>query len=212
MLYLDDLFLSIQGESSDAGLPCIFIRLFGCPIGCSYCDQPQCRKNRRSITVERLINKITKYKWCKNVCITGGEPLIQEETIPLAMELLHMGFKVSIETSGCVPIEDPGYRRSYRYIMDVKGPSSGVMHKNVYENLLHLQFNDEVKYLVKDREDYEFMKKVMKKYPTSASILVGPVYSPDGNMFIGSEIVNWLLEDKLNIRVDIQLHKVLNVN
>ena len=211
LLYLDDFFISIQGESSDSGLPCIFIRLFGCPIKCVYCDQPQdpCKKKR--ISVERIINMCNKYRWCKNVCITGGEPLIYEETLPLAMELLYNDFKVSIETSGCVPIEVFGYRRSYKYVMDIKGPSSGVSEKNIFENLLHLQSNDEVKYVIKDREDYEYMKKILKSYPTMANILVSPMFDPDGNAYIGQDLVDWILEDHLNVRVSLQIHKVMRV-
>ena len=211
MIYYDEIFCSIQGESSDSGLPCIFIRLFGCPVGCSYCDQPQKPDQKKRVSIENIINKVLKFKGVKYVCITGGEPLIYQEVIPLTWELMHMGYKVSIETSGCVPLEKPTYRRSYKYVMDIKGPSSGVKHKNVYENLLKLQNNDEVKYVIKDREDYEFMKGVMKKYPTSAKILVSPMFDPDGKAYIGKELVEWVLEDHLDVRVQIQLHKILEV-
>ena len=211
MLYYDEIFLSIQGESTDTGLPCIFIRFFGCPVGCSYCDQPQDPKNKKRISIANVVAKVQKYKGVKNVCITGGEPLIYEEVMALTWELQHLGFKVSIETSGCVPIESLGYRRSYKYVMDIKGPSSGVSHKNIYENLLHLQSNDEVKYVIADRKDYEFMKKVLKKYPTSAQILVSPMFNKEGKAVIGQDLVNWILEDNLDVRVQIQLHKILGV-
>ena len=131
--------------------------------------------------------------------------------IPLTWELLHLGYKVSIETSGCVPIEDLGYRRSFKYVMDIKCPSSGVSEKNIFENLLHLQHNDEVKFVVADREDYEYMKKVLKKYPTQASILVSPMFDKDQTAVIGKELVEWILEDKLEVRVQIQLHKIIGV-
>lgn len=211
MLYYNEIFCSVQGESSDSGLPCIFIRLFGCPVGCSYCDQPQSPKDKKRISIQNIISQITKFKGVKNVCITGGEPLIHEDVIPLTWELLHIGYKVSIETSGCVPIEDLGYRRSFKYVMDIKCPSSGVSEKNIFENLLHLQYNDEVKFVVADREDYEYMKKVLKKYPTQASILVSPMFDKNQKAVIGSELVNWIIEDKLNVRVQIQLHKILGV-
>ena len=134
MLFYDEIFCSIQGESSDSGLPCIFIRLFGCPVGCSYCDQPQSISQKKRISVENIVNKVLKFKGVKNICITGGEPLIYKEVLPLTWELMNMGYKVSIETSGCVPIQDLGYRRSYKYVMDIKCPSSGVAHKNIFEN------------------------------------------------------------------------------
>lgn len=211
MLYYDEIFLSIQGESTDTGLPCIFIRFFGCPVGCSYCDQPQDPKNKKRISIANVVAKVQKYKGVKNVCITGGEPLIYEDVMALTWELQHLGFKVSIETSGCVPIESFGYHRSYKYVMDIKGPSSGVSHKNIYENLLHLQSNDEVKYVIADRKDYEFMKKVLKKYPTSAQILVSPMFNKEGKAVIGQDLVNWILEDNLDVRVSLQIHKLLNV-
>lgn len=211
MLFYDEIFASIQGESSDSGLPCIFIRLYGCPVGCSYCDQPQTPEQKKKISVGNIINKMSKFRGIKNVCITGGEPLIHSEVIPLTQELLYLGYKVSIETSGCVPIVEVGYRRSFKYVMDIKCPSSGVSEKNIFENLLKLQANDEVKFVVADREDYEYMKKVLKRYPTSASILVSPMFDENQKAVIGSELVDWILEDKLNVRVQIQLHKILGV-
>ena len=212
-MYYDEIFCSIQGESSDSGLPCIFIRLWGCPVGCSFCDQPQSKLQRKRISVERIMGKVHKYKGIKYVCITGGEPLIQsDELIPLVWELMHDGYKVSIETSGCVPIPEVTYRRSYKYVMDIKCPCSGVSEKNVYEKLLKLQTNDEVKFVIATRADYDFMRKVLKKYPTAASILVSPMFDEEGRAVIGQDLVQWLLEDKMgNVRVQIQLHKILEV-
>ena len=211
MLYYDEIFCSIQGESSDSGLPCIFVRLFGCPIGCSYCDQIQDPKSRKKISISTMINKIRSFK-VKNVCITGGEPLIHKDTLPLVYELLSLGYKVSIETSGCIPIEECTYKRSYKYVMDIKCPSSGVADKNIYENLLKLQTGDEVKYVVADRKDYDFMKSVMKKFPTGAKILVSPMFEKDNTMCKGCKhLVDWILKDNLDVRVQIQLHKILCV-
>lgn len=211
MMYYDEIFCSIQGESSDSGLPCVFVRLYGCPVGCSYCDQPQTLDRKKRVGIDTIIKNVQKYKGVKYVCITGGEPLIHKEVIPLTWELLHLGYKVSIETSGCVPIEDLGYRRSFKYVMDIKCPSSGVSEKNIFENLLHLQHNDEVKFVVANREDYDYMKKVLKKYPTQASILVSPMFDKDQKAVIGKELVEWILEDKLDVRVQIQLHKIIGV-
>ena len=211
MMYYQEVFCSIQGESSDSGLPCVFVRLYGCPVGCSYCDQPQTPKDRKRISVENIVSKVKAFKGVKYVCITGGEPLIYDELLPLTWELMYLGYKVSIETSGCVPIEDLGYKRSFKYVMDIKCPSSGVSHKNIFENLLHLQNNDEVKFVIANREDYEYMKMVLKKYPTPASILVSPMFDTSMKAVIGKDLVNWVLEDKLNCRVQIQLHKILGV-
>lgn len=212
LLYLDEVFTSIQGESTDAGLPCTFVRLFGCHIGCTYCDQPQDPKNRKRISIGNLISKIQKLG-VKYVCITGGEPMNQWNALyPLVLELVSLGYKVSIETSGCVPIEADPYNRSFKYIMDIKCPSSGVAEKNIFDNLMNLQAKDEVKFVVADEEDYKFMKKVLMRYPTQAKILVSPCFTPDFKPMIGEELVQWLLRDRLHhVRVQIQMHKCLNV-
>lgn len=212
-MYYDEVFLSIQGESTDTGLPCIFIRLYGCPIGCSYCDQSQDKDlDKHRGNIENIINKVVKFKGVKRVCITGGEPLIyKDEVLSLTWELQYMGYSVSIETSGCIELPKYDYHRSYKFIMDVKCPSSGVVKKNIYENLLKLQQNDEVVFVIANREDYDFMKQVLKKYPTQGKILLSPMFDKQGNNVIGSELVDWLLIDKLDYRIQIQLHKIIGV-
>ena len=211
-MYYDEVFCSIQGESSDSGLPCIFIRLYGCPVGCSYCDQPQKPEQRKRISIENIINQVNKFKGVKNVCITGGEPLIYQETIPIAWELMHLGYKVSIETSGCVPIEDLGYRRSYKYVMDIKCPSSGVSDRNILTNLGNLMPHDEVKFVIADEEDYKFAKRILRSYPTSAKILFSPMFDDKGKPMIGQKLIDWLLEDRFYYaRVQIQMHKCIGV-
>lgn len=207
-MYYDEVFQSIQGESKDSGIPCTFVRLFGCNVHCTYCDQPQ--KVKKKISVRNLVEKVRKFA-NEHVCITGGEPLIQEDVYPLIYELMSYGYKVSIETNGCVPIEDCTYQRSFRYVMDVKCPSSGVSHRNIYDNLIHLQSNDEVKFVIADRKDYVFMKSVLRSYPTSASILVSPMFDQNLKAVIGKELVDWILEDKLKVRIQLQIHKLLDV-
>lgn len=209
MFLVDEIFTSIQGESTDAGVPCIFVRLFGCPVGCSYCDTHQTKGQRMSLT--RVAETLIKEKDINYVCITGGEPLLQEDTMSLVYEMLAIGKNVSIETSGCVPLEDFGYLRSFKYIIDVKCPSSGVVDKNIYDNLLKLQSNDEVVFVIKDRVDYDFMKGVLRKYNTSAKILVSPMFDKEGRIIIGKDLVSWILEDRLNVRVQVQMHKILGV-
>ena len=212
ILYLDEVFASIQGESTDAGFPCVFVRLFGCPIGCSYCDQPQQPCNRKRISIENLMSQIRKFR-IPNVCITGGEPLVQWKLVyPLVLELLSYNYKVSIETSGCIPIQADTYNRAFKYVMDIKCPSSGVSEKNVFENLMALQKKDEVKFVIADETDYKFMRKVLKSYPTPAQILVSPCFTPDFKPMIGEELVDWLIRDRLyDVRVQIQMHKVIGV-
>ena len=212
MLIVDEIFYSLQGESTYTGFPTVFVRLFGCPVGCSYCDQPQRAEDKKRMSLERVVSAVQKYKWVKYVCITGGEPMVQEDVLPLVYELQTLGYSVSIETSGCVYIEPSGYKRSYKYVMDIKCPSSGVKDKNVFENLVHLQKNDEVKYVIRDRRDYRFMLSVMKRYPTSAQVLVSPMFL-EGKMTVsGAELSKWIAQDKLgSVRVQLQCHRFWGV-
>lgn len=218
ILYYHEVFLSIQGESTGAGLPCVFIRLYGCNMTCTYCDQPQTKKDRHKISVEHLVQEAVKYG-CKNICITGGEPLIQWESVyQLALELVSdYDCNVSIETNGCTKIPtDLYYPSKLKFVMDIKCPTSGVSHRNIYENLMMLKQRDEVKFVIGNRHDYDFMKQVLKTYPTPAKILVSPVfyYCSQGEYFspVAKDLVQWLLDDGLfNIRVQIQMHKCLGV-
>lgn len=217
VLNFHEVFLSIQGESTGAGLPCVFIRLYGCNVHCTYCDQPQKKCDRHRISVEHLVQKVVSSYECRNICITGGEPLIQCDAVyQLALELIaDYGCTVAIETNGCVPIPDLYYPKGLKFVMDIKCPSSGVAHKNVFENLMMLRTIDEVKFVISDRKDYDFMKKVLKTYPTAAKILVSPVFYYDLGEYkspVSANLVKWLLEDKMfNVRVQIQMHKVIGV-
>lgn len=212
ILYYQEVFSSIQGESTDAGLPCVFVRLFGCNVGCEYCDQPQKPCDRKKISTRNMLYKINRFG-IPYICITGGEPMLQWDSVyPLVLELCSEGYKVSIETSGCIPIDSDPYLRSFKYIMDIKCPSSGVSYKNVFENLMNLQSQDEVKFVIADYNDYKFARKILNSYPTMAKILFSPCFNKDGEALVGDDLVDWILEDKLfNSRVQIQLHKILGV-
>ena len=211
MLYLDDIFVSIQGESTDAGLPCVFVRLFGCNVKCTYCDQPQKPCDRKRVSVGNLMNMIRKYR-VPYVCITGGEPLIQDDVYPVVYELLSEGYKVSIETNGCVPIEPCDYHRSYKYVMDVKCPSSGVSHRNVLTNLANLMPHDEVKFVIANEADYKFAKRILRSYPTSAKVLFSPMFNEEGKPVISQQLVDWMIRDKFYYaRISVQIHKFLEV-
>lgn len=220
MLRVHEIFKSIQGESTDSGKPCIFIRLYGCNVKCSFCDQPQFPGQCQRMSLQNIITEIQKpqYRKVKNVCITGGEPLIQEEVYSLIYTLVDKGYKVSIETNGCVPIDEDFHQRSYKYVMDVKCPSSGVSHKNILQNLKKLHHNDEVKFVVSDRADYEFALQTLRRYPTRAKILFSPMFAKIEGQFkpvIGSQLCEWVSSDfdtnDHNVRIQIQLHKILGV-
>ena len=211
MLYYDEVFTSIQGETTDAGLPTVFIRLYGCNVKCSYCDQAQQPPNRKRISAENLVS-LAKAPRIKNICITGGEPLIQQEIYSVIYDLVASGHNVAIETNGCIEIQSDPYIRSFKYIMDIKCPSSGVSHKNIYSNLSKLHFKDEIVFVIANREDYDFAKSILKKYSTQAKVLFSPMFDKDQKQHIGKDLVNWLIEDRLdNIRVQIQMHKIIGV-
>lgn len=216
ILYYDEVFESIQGESTDAGKPCVFVRLYGCNVKCSFCDQPQKPTNRHKISIANMVSKVLKYR-IKNICITGGEPLIQWDSVyQLALELISYDCSVSIETNGCVEIKDAYCPRRFKYVMDIKCPSSGVSHRNIFENLMKLSVKDEVKFVISDHQDYVFAKKVLKDYPTSAKILFSPVFNFDskGNFVtpVGKDLSKWVVADKMeNARLQIQMHKCLGV-
>lgn len=215
ILYYHEVFASIQGESTEMGLPCVFVRLYGCNVKCSYCDQPQDRSDRHKISVANMVSKVMKYG-IKNVCITGGEPLLQWDSVyQLALELISYDCIVSIETNGCVKIPDDVYfSRFLKFVMDVKCPSSGVSQFNILDNLMRLRVNDEVKFVISDRKDYDFMKKILRDYPTPAKKLVSPVFIYKETSYscpIGHDLVQWILDDRLAVRLQIQMHKCLGV-
>ena len=211
MLYVDEIFLSIQGESTDVGRPCVFVRLYGCNIGCKFCDQPQTPKcNKHKMSLDTIEDKIRHFG-VRYVCITGGEPLLQGDAYTLTYDLVAQDYEVAIETSGCIPIEVDNYGRSFKYIMDIKCPSSGVSHKNIYRNLENLTTKDEVKFVISDREDYLFAKTVLRNYPTTAKVLFSPVFNKDNKTYIGGLLTEWVLKDRLNARIQVQLHKILGV-
>ena len=209
MLFIEDIFVSIQGEGVDAGYPCIFVRFFGCSIGCKYCDTKQEICNKKRTSVGKIMSRIHKYGEIKRVCITGGEPMEQvEEMYMLVYELVGDGYDVSIETSGCIPIEPDSYKRSFHYVMDIKCPSSGVAYKNVFSNLAVMTRNDTVKFVVSNKADYDYSKQILKQYPTCAKIIYSPVWGSD----IGKDLIKWLIKDKANgARIQTQLHKIFDV-
>lgn len=214
-LMVDEIFVSIQGEGYDSGLITTFVRLYGCPLKCKYCDQPQKKGTAKKMSVENLLMKI-RSKHGDRVCITGGEPLIQPEVFPVIYDLVSTGYKVSIETNGAVPIDDVSYARSFKYIMDVKCPSSGMSVKNHLENMGILHGNDEVKFVISDRRDYEYARMILRDYPTKAKILFSPVMNKteDGRWVspVSEDLCRWVIEDRLFfVKMQCQIHKFLNV-
>jgi 7-carboxy-7-deazaguanine synthase len=202
-----EMFSSLQGEGRNTGYPTTFIRLSGCNLDCAYCDTDFSKRSK--MLVEKISNLVFQMG-NTHVCITGGEPLLQTNTMTLVYELVEKGYVVNIETNGSVPIDECSYKRSYVFTMDVKCPSSGESSKMLLNNLLNLRSNDEVKFVVKDLYDYEYAKRVLKKYPTPAQIIFSPIME-EGSAPETEWLVESLLDDKIpNARVGVQLHKLLN--
>lgn len=205
MLKVNEIYYSIQGESSKSGLPCVFVRLTYCNLRCSYCDTEYAFYDGKDITIDEIIEEVKKYN-CKLVEITGGEPLVQmEECLTLMKNLCDEGFEVMIETGGSLAIKDIDKR--VMIIMDLKCPSSGMMKKNLYENIDFLKQTDEVKFVIGDREDYEWSKEQIKTYSLTekSNVLFSVVF----DKLDPANLVNWIIEDNLNVRFQLQMHKYI---
>lgn len=203
-LKINEIFHSVQGESSLAGERCVFIRLTYCNLRCTYCDTEYAFYEGQEKTIEEIIKEVESYN-CKLVEVTGGEPLIQENVHPLMKELCDRGYKVMIETGGSLPIEQVDKR--VKIIMDLKTPSSEMTDKNLFENINHLKPTDEVKFVIGTREDYEWSKEIVKKYDLVKRFTV--LFSPVFDKIEYVDIVNWILEDKLDVKFQLQMHKFI---
>ncbi|RKY98484.1 MAG: 7-carboxy-7-deazaguanine synthase [Ignavibacteriae bacterium] len=204
MLKVNEIYHSIQGESTNAGLPCVFIRLTGCDLRCSYCDTEYAFYDGKDYSIKQIVDEVKKYN-CKLVEITGGEPLMQDESITLMKKLCDEDFDVMLETAGNMPIKNVDKR--VKLILDLKCPSSGMMDKNLYENVDHLKKDDEVKFVIGNREDYDWMKEIIIKYnlQNKCTLLASVAFGTLEPL----ALVNWILEDKLDVRFQLQIHKFI---
>jgi 7-carboxy-7-deazaguanine synthase len=196
-----ELFTSIQGESSYAGLPCTFIRLTGCNLRCTYCDTTYAYAGGSERSAEEIMG-IVRDSGVKLVEITGGEPLLQEEVYPLVERLLDSGYTVLVETNGSVSIRKIDRRAVL--ILDIKTPGSGMSGEMDFSNIAHLKQSDEIKFVLTGRSDYEWAKEIMSKYALEkrCHVLLSPVV---GNLS-PEQLAGWILEDRLDVRLNLQLH------
>lgn len=204
-LRINEIFFSIQGEGTKAGLPCVFIRLTYCNLRCVYCDTEYAFYEGKDMSVDEIIGQTAKYN-CKLVEVTGGEPLMQEGVHELMTRLCDDGYEVMIETGGSLPIENIDKRA--KVIMDLKTPYSKMMKKNRYENIPHLKPTDEVKFVIGSKEDYDWTKEIILKYDLInkvEQVLLSPVFGAIENI----ELAEWIISDNLNVRFQIQLHKYI---
>ncbi|MHB1687125.1 MAG: 7-carboxy-7-deazaguanine synthase QueE [Ignavibacteriaceae bacterium] len=204
MLKVNEIYLSIQGESTKAGLPCVFVRLTYCNLRCKYCDTEYAFYEGKDLSIEKIISEVKKYN-CRLVEITGGEPLVQKESIDLMKRLCDNGYEVLLETGGSLPIKE--IDSHVKIIMDLKCPSSGMVEKNMYENIHFLKSSDEVKFVIGTREDYEWTKEILGKYDLTKKCAV--LFSVVFDQLEPVRLVEWILEDKLDVRFQLQMHKFI---
>jgi 7-carboxy-7-deazaguanine synthase len=206
LLKVNEIFYSIQGESSYAGRPCVFVRLTGCNLRCSYCDTRYAYEEGEDLEIGEIINRVTSYR-CRLVEITGGEPLIQNGTPLLIQMLLDLGFEVLLETNGSMDISVIDNRCVK--ILDIKCPSSGEAKRNYLENLKRLQPNDEIKFAIGSKEDYDYAKNILSFMNRANGNIKPPLLSPVYGRMNPELLAQWILADHLDVRMQIQLHKVI---
>ena len=205
MLTVNEIFFSIQGESSYTGQPCVFVRLTACDLRCSWCDTSYAFEEGERSSVEDVITVVDRYG-CALVEITGGEPLLQSDVYPLMRRLVASGKTVLVETGGHLDIS--GVPPEVVRVVDVKCPGSGESDRNDWNNLDRLAAHDEVKFVIRDRADYEFARGVVQQRHLDACCAV-VLFSPVHRVLAPGELSSWVLQDRLPVRVQVQLHKYL---
>jgi 7-carboxy-7-deazaguanine synthase len=205
VLTINEIFHSIQGESTHSGRPCVFVRLTACDLRCSWCDTPYAFTEGKKMAVDEVLARVDAYG-CELVEVTGGEPLLQRDVYPLMEQLLASGKTVMVETGGHLSIKD--VPTSVIRIVDVKCPGSGESAKTCWENLDLLTSHDEVKFVIQDQHDYEFAKDVVARYrllDRAAAVLFSPVH----NVLSAKDLATWILADRLPVRLQLQAHKYI---
>lgn len=203
-LRITEIFYSLQGEARSVGLPTVFIRLTGCPLRCGYCDTSYAFTGGQWLSLQEIIDEVSRYQ-TQHITVTGGEPLAQKNCQLLLKQLCDLGYSVSLETSGALDVcsVDPRVIK----VMDLKTPSSGEQEKNLHSNLDCLNVQDQVKFVIGDRADYDWAVEQLRQYRLAerCEILFSPVYetlSPE-------QLAGWILQDQLPVRFQLQLHKLL---
>lgn len=203
-LRITEIFHSLQGESTTSGLPTVFIRLTGCPLRCQYCDTSYAFSGGKHKTLDDILVETNSYQ-CSHVCVTGGEPLAQPGCIKLLKQLCDVGFNVSIETSGARDISQVDKR--VMVVMDLKTPNSLESDKNLYENIEYLKITDQIKFVICSHNDYLWACQMMEQYNLTARAHI--LFSPSWGQIEPQELANWILKDRLPVRFQLQLHKIL---
>lgn len=204
VLRITEIFYSLQGEANTVGLPTVFIRLTGCPLRCSYCDTAYAFSGGEKWTLDAIMQRVASYA-CHHVTVTGGEPLAQPACLTLLTRLADAGYSVSLETGGALDVSgvDPRIVK----VMDLKTPSSGESHRNLYCNVEFLNAGDQIKFVIGDADDYAWTKSQMQQWRLAerCQILFSPVMGRQNP----TQLAEWILQDRLPVRFQIQLHKLL---
>ena len=205
MLTINEIFHSIQGESTHAGCRCVFIRLTACDLRCAWCDTPYAFHEGRKMSIDEILAEVDRHD-CETVELTGGEPLLQKEVYPLMQHLLDRGKTVLLETGGHVSLEQ--VPSAVHTIMDVKCPGSGEAHTTDRENLNRLDDNDEVKFVIKDRADYDYACDIVRRHVLHDKV-AAVLFSPVHGVLDPRTLSEWVLADRLPVRVQLQVHKYI---
>lgn len=203
-LRITELFYSIQGESNTSGFPTVFVRLTGCPLRCQYCDTAYAFQGGKMVSIDCILEQVATYQTA-HVCITGGEPLAQPNCIPLLQRLCDANYIVSIETSGALDISQIDPR--VLIVMDIKTPGSGEVSRNLWANIPLLKRQDQIKFVICDRDDYIWACDMIKQYQLTEK--AHALFSTSWEQLNPTELANWILSDQLSVRFQLQLHKIL---
>ncbi len=204
-LRITEVFYSLQGESRTSGLPTVFVRLTGCPLRCSWCDTEYSFHGGERIALVDLVDQVVGYG-VRHVCVTGGEPLGQPNCLPFMARLLENGLEVSLETSGAMDVSEVDEK--VVKVLDLKPPASGESHRNLYENIQYLTKNDQVKFVITGREDYDWSVSKLLEY-NLAERVSDVLFSPVNDQQSPQELAEWILSDRLPVRFQVQLHRVI---
>jgi len=203
-LKITEIFHSLQGEADTVGFPTVFVRLTGCPLRCQYCDTAYAFHGGEWKTLDEIVAKVGEYR-TRHVCVTGGEPLAQKSCLPLLTMLCDADYRVSIETSGAMPLA--GVDARVIRVVDIKTPGSKEESRNKYDELALLRPEEQIKFVICDRGDYEWSRAKVSEFGLDRRCTV--LFSPSAEQLPARELADWILEDRLPVRFQLQLHKVL---
>lgn len=203
-LRITEIFYSLQGETRTVGIPTVFVRLTGCPLRCQYCDTSYAFQGGKWWEISAILEKVASFK-TNHVTVTGGEPLAQKPCLEMLTALCNQDYEVSLETSGALDIAavDPRVVK----VVDIKTPGSNEVERNCFENMEYLLPHDQIKFVICDRSDFDWAKQITEQYQLSHRCQV--LFSPSYHQLSGTDLANWILADRLPVRLQLQLHKIL---